>query len=96
VYLYQMAHESVTAEYIAELNAGFQAEAKRVEETGLDWPEVQKRMVTGTYAYKTALERVEQGWTRDEIQTELGIRTAFGGAPGPIRVIGNRRIDEDE
>jgi hypothetical protein len=87
---YQMAqHESFTAEYIAELNTGFRTKAKRVEEPGLDWPKVQKRMVTGTYPYKTALGRVEQGWTHDEIETEGRIKTGLeAGHPLPLpRVI---------
>ena len=86
-------HESVTDEYLAELKAGLQAETERVR-AGLDWQETQKLTITGTYAYQTALDRVEQGWSREEISRELGIRTAFGKLPNPVRVIGNRRIDE--
>jgi hypothetical protein len=75
--IYQMAqHESITAEYV-ELNPGCQTKAKRVEERGLYWPEAQKGKVTGPYPSKT-LDRVEQGGTHDEIETELRIRTGFG------------------
>uniref|UniRef100_A0A372IQ90 Uncharacterized protein n=2 Tax=Paracidobacterium acidisoli TaxID=2303751 RepID=A0A372IQ90_9BACT len=88
-------HPSVTDEYIAQLDADFEAEAERVK-AAPDWPETQKRMVTGTYAYRTALDRVEQGWARDEIERELGIRTVFGKLPNPVQVIGNRRLDEED
>lgn len=86
-------HESVTDEYIEELKDGLKAEAERVR-MAPDWQKTQKRMVTGTYAYQTALDRAEQGWTREEIQRELEIRTTFGKLPNQVHVIGNRTIDE--
>jgi hypothetical protein len=55
-------HASVTDEYVAELEAGFLAEAERVK-AAPDWPETQKRIVTGTYAYLIAAGRVKEGWT---------------------------------
>jgi len=87
-------HESVTDEYIEELKASLKAEAERVR-TAPDWPETQKRMVTGLNAYQTALDRAEQGWSRAEIENELGVRTLFEKRPNPIRVIGNRTEEED-
>jgi hypothetical protein len=87
-------HESVTDEYIAELNVGLLEEVERVR-SAFNWKETQKRMVTGTYALQISLNRVEQGWSRDEISRELGIRSLFGELPSPILVVGNRRIDED-
>jgi hypothetical protein len=87
-------HESVTDEYVAELKAKFYDEAERVK-TAPDWPETQKRIVTGTHPYLVAMGRVDQGWSREEIATELGIRAGFGKIPNPISVIGNRRIVED-
>ncbi len=86
-------HPSITDEYIEELKTGLKSEAERVK-AAPDWQETQKRTITGTYAYQTALDRVEQGWTREEIEQELGIRTGFGKLPNPIRVIGNNTIDE--
>lgn len=86
-------HESVTDDYIAELKAGFESRADRVR-TAPDWPETQKRMITGTYPYKIALERVNDGWTRQDIQNELGARIAFANVPNPIHIVGNRTIDE--
>jgi hypothetical protein len=88
-------HESVTDEFIAELKSGFEREAGRVK-AAPNWPETQKRIVTGTNAYQVALGRVDEGWTREEIEDELGIRTGFGKMPNPMRVIGNRRIDEED
>jgi hypothetical protein len=87
-------HESVTDEYIEELNAGLKAEIERVQAAS-DFAETQKRMITGTNAYRTALDRVEEGWSREEIAQELGIRTGLGKLPNEIRVIGNRKIDEE-
>lgn len=87
-------HESVTDEYIAEVCVGLLEEIERVR-SAFDWKETQKRMVTGTYALQISLNRVEQGWSRDEISRELGIRSLFGELPGPILVVGNRPIDED-
>ena len=87
-------HESVTDEYIAELKTGLQTEEERVK-TAPNWQETQKAIVTGTNAYRIALERVEEGWSREEIETELQARTVFGKLPNPIRVVGNRRIDEE-
>jgi len=87
-------HESVIDEYIEELKASLKAEAERVR-TAPDWPETQKRMVTGLNAYQTALDRAEQGWSRAEIENELGVRTLFEKRPNPIRVIGNRTEEED-
>jgi ribosome-binding protein aMBF1 (putative translation factor) len=87
-------HESVTNEYVAELKAKYNDEVERVK-IASDWPETQKRTVTGTHPYLVALDRVDQGWSREEIATELGIRTGFGEFPGPISVIGNRQIDEN-
>ena len=88
-------HESVTDDYVAELHAGFSAESERVK-TATDWAETQKRMVTGTYPYRLALERVEEGWNREEIDRELGIRTFFRELPNPVMVIGGyEKPDKD-
>jgi hypothetical protein len=70
-------HESVTDDYITELKSGFLAEAERVK-AAPDWTETQKRMVTGTYPYLVSLSRVKEGWSREDIDRELGIRTGFG------------------
>jgi hypothetical protein len=86
-------HKSVTDEYIEELKTGFNAAAERVK-TAPNWPETQKRMITGTYAYQAALGRAEQGWTREQIEEELRIRTGLGQLPNPMRLVGNRTIDE--
>ena len=80
-------HESVTDNYVAELEAGFLAEAKHVK-AAADWAETQKRTVTGTYPYLVALGRVKEGWSREDIDRELGIRTVFGKLPNPLTVIG--------
>lgn len=88
-------HESITEVYVAQLNADFHAAAERVK-SAPNWPETQKRIVFGTQALLVALNRVEEGWTREEIQTELGIRTGFGNLPNPLNVIGNRILDEDK
>jgi hypothetical protein len=88
-------HESITDEYLAQLNAGFLEAAKRVK-TASGWPETQKRIVFGTYGHLTALNRVEEGWTREAIEDELRLRTGFGTLPNPVRVIGNRDIEEVE
>jgi hypothetical protein len=85
--------ESVTDEFIERLKTGFAAAADQVR-SALSWPETQKQMVTGTYAYKVALERADEGWTREEIERELSLRSVFGQLPNPIQVIGNRRPDE--
>ena len=87
-------HESVTDEFIAELDAGFDQAAELVRRAP-NWPETQKLMLTGTYPYKVALDRVQQGWSREEIETELGIRTALRAAP-KLRIIGNRRIEDED
>jgi hypothetical protein len=43
------------------------------------------RMGTGTYPHKTALDRLGQGWTHYEIETELRISTGFEvGHPVPL------------
>ncbi len=90
-----MGHDkSITDEFIAELNEGFQKEAERVK-AAPTWPETQKRIVTGTHAYLTALARMEEGWSREDIERELAIQTGFGEMPNAFRVIGNRRIDEN-
>ena len=88
-------HKSITDEYVAELETGFKSEVVRVQ-AAPDWPETQKRMVTGTYAYLTALNRVKEGWSRDEIAHELALRTGFGKLPNEVRVIGNTRTDGAE
>jgi hypothetical protein len=86
-------HESITDEFIGELDDGFNREAERVRRAPT-WPETQKRIVTGTHAYLVALGRVEEGWSREQIENELSIRTTFGKLPNEIRVIGNRRVDD--
>jgi hypothetical protein len=86
-------HESVTDDYVAELRAGFLAEAERVK-AAPDWDETRKRMVTGTYPYLVATSRVDEGWTREEIARELATRTIFGKMPGPVNVIGDEKRDE--
>jgi hypothetical protein len=88
-------HESVTDDYVAELESGFLAEAERVK-AAPDWGETQKRIVTGTYAYRVALDRVKEGWNREDIDRELKIRTASGKLPGPLMVIGgDEKPDRD-
>jgi hypothetical protein len=87
-------HESVTDEYVADLNAKLQEAFDRVSKAP-NWPETQKRMVTGSYAYLVAIDRVDYGWSREEIESELSARTVFGKMPNAIKVIGNRRVDED-
>jgi hypothetical protein len=86
-------HDTVTDEFVADLQAGFLEEAERVQNAST-WPETQKRIVTGTYAFLTAMGRVEQGWTKEEITQELGSRTALGSLPNPLIVIGNRQIED--
>jgi hypothetical protein len=80
-------HESVTDEFVDELQASFLTHAERVK-AAPDWPETQKRMNTGTYPFLLAQKRVDQGWTRDEITRELQVRTMFGELPELIEVIG--------
>jgi hypothetical protein len=80
-------HESVSDEYVAELRAGFLAEAEWVRSAS-DWPETQRRMVMGTYPYLVALGRVDERWSREQISRELEIRRAFRDAPNRVRVIG--------
>ena len=63
-------HESITGEYLAELEAGFLEKAKLVK-AAPDWAETQRLMVTGTYPYVLALRRVEEGWSHDQIACEL-------------------------
>lgn len=70
-------HESVTDEFIADLQAGFLAEAERVK-AAPTWDETQKRMVAGTYPYTVALNRVKEGWTQDQIKQELALRAVLG------------------
>jgi hypothetical protein len=91
--LVHAAHESVTDEYLAELQAGFPAEAQRAKSEP-DWTETEKRMVTGNYSYLVAITRVEEGWTRDEIARELEARRVFGQLPNPLDVIGDEKRDE--
>jgi len=79
-------HESVTDQYVAELQAGFLAEAERVK-AAHDWPETQRRMIGGTYPYLAATRRVNEGWARDEIANELAIRLNLGKMT--TRVIGS-------
>jgi hypothetical protein len=88
-------HESVTDEYVAELQAGFLAEAERVK-AAPDWPETRKRMVTGTYAYLVAIRCADEGWTRERIALDLETRKLFGALPGPTNVIGDEKRDETE
>lgn len=80
-------HESITDSYVAELEAGFLTQAAHVK-AAPDWAETQRRIVTGTYPYLVALGRVKEGWTQEEIDRELRIRTAFGEMPNPMTVIG--------
>jgi hypothetical protein len=87
--------KSITEDFIADLNAGFQKEAERVR-AAPTWPETQKRIVTGTQPYLSALARAEEGWTREDIERELAIQTGFGEMPNAFLVIGNRRIDEED
>jgi hypothetical protein len=90
-----MPHESVTDDYVAELESGFLAEAERVK-AAPDWAETQKRIVTGTHAYLVALGRVKEGWSREDIDRELGVRSFFGKIPNPLTVIGgNEKPDRD-
>jgi hypothetical protein len=81
-------HESVTDGYVAQLQAGFLAEAERVKAAS-GWPKTHKRMSAGAYAYLVAQSRVDEGWTRDRIAQELEVRTIFGKMPGPINAIGD-------
>jgi hypothetical protein len=52
-------HESITDEYVAELEAGFLAAAERVKAAS-DWPTTQNAMVRGTYPYSVALNQVKE------------------------------------
>jgi len=88
-------HESITEVFIAALNAGFEREAEAVK-AAPNWPETQKRLITGTYPYLVALKRAEEGWSRGEIERELSIRTAFAKLASPVQVIGGVRIDQGE
>jgi hypothetical protein len=86
-------HESVTERFVGELRAGFLAEAERVKDAP-DWPETQKRMASGTYAYLVATSRLDEGWTQYDIAQELGIRAGFGKTPGQINLTGDEKRDE--
>ena len=79
-------HESVTDEYVAELQAGFLAEAERVK-AAPDWPETQRRTIGGTHPYLVATGRVNEGWTQAEIASELATRLTLGRLT--TRVIGS-------
>jgi hypothetical protein len=85
--------ESVTDEYVSGLRAGFLARAEWVK-AALDWPETQRRMVAGTYPYLIAQGRVDQVWTREQIETELAVRTTAARLTGTIDVIGDEKRDE--
>jgi hypothetical protein len=63
-------HESVSEEYIAELEAAFLAKAHWVK-SAPDWDETQRRMQSGTYPFVVALKRAEEGWDRSRIESEL-------------------------
>jgi hypothetical protein len=79
-------HESVTDEYVAELQAGFLAEAELVK-AAPDWSATQRRTVGGTHPYLVAAARVNEGWTRDDIANELTTRLTLGKMT--TRVIGS-------
>jgi hypothetical protein len=79
-------HESVTDEYVAELQAGFVAEAGRVK-AAPDWSETQRRMIGGTHPFLVATGRVNEGWTREEIANELTTRLTLGKMT--TRVVGS-------
>jgi ribosome-binding protein aMBF1 (putative translation factor) len=85
--------ESVSDEYVAELQAKFLVEAERVK-AARDWAETQKQMVAGTYPYLIAQSRVNEGWTQEEIARELAVRIVTGRLVGPINVIGDEKRDE--
>ncbi|HKE26140.1 MAG TPA: hypothetical protein VKB88_27475 [Bryobacteraceae bacterium] len=63
-------HESVTDEFVADLNRGFLAEAEQVQ-AAPDWDETQRRMIGGTYPYLAAKKRVDEGWPMEEIKREI-------------------------
>jgi len=86
-------HESVTDEYVAELQARFLVQAERVK-AATDWPETQKLMATYTYPLLVAQSRVEQGWTRNQIAEELAVRVTVTRASGTVDVIGDEKRDE--
>jgi hypothetical protein len=76
-----MPHESITDEYVAELQARFLAAAELVKDAP-GWPETQRRMNSGTYAYIVAMGRVNEGWSREQITAELVTIRLVGNLPG--------------
>jgi hypothetical protein len=86
-------HESVTDEYVAGWQAKFFAEADRVK-AAPNWPETQKLMVTFTYPYSVAINRVDGGWTQEEIARELAVRITTARLTGTINVIGDEKREE--
>ncbi len=48
-------------------------------------------MVTFTYPYSVAIDRIGQGWTRDEIERELKVRITTARLTGTINVIGDEK-----
>ena len=66
-------HESVADEFIADLRKGAESEAERIKAAkgAPNWAQAQQRMGGGTRPYEMALNRVEEGWTREDIEREL-------------------------
>jgi hypothetical protein len=73
-------HETVTDEYVDELEAGLRAPAAAPNRQGL--------VNTGAYPYLVALRHVDQGWTRDEIAKDLTVAIVTGRLRGTFHVIG--------
>ena len=88
-------HETISDEYVADLEAGFRANAEAVRAADT-WDETQKRMITGTYPHLVAISRVKEGWSRDYIDKELGLRTSFGKISNPLQVIGGYEQPDKE
>ncbi len=84
---------SITDEYASQLEADFLVAAERVR-LASDWPTTQRLMNGGTYPLITARHRVDQGWSREQIDNEIAIRTGLGSHVA--RVIGNRKLDEEQ
>ena len=81
--------------YAEELKARFLEAAEQVRNAP-DWPQTQKLMVTGTYPLMIAMKRIDEGWSREEIATELEARSVMGALPNPVRVIGDNRVDDPQ
>jgi hypothetical protein len=88
-----MPHESVTDDYIAELEARF-SEAAQEAKDAPDWHQNQKLMGAKTYPLTIAMQRVKEGWTRQEIEDELKVRSVFGDLTDTV--IGDNQTDDPQ